>query len=441
MPPPAPPPEPPPEPILHVDMDAFYASVEARDDPELAGRPLAVGGGGPRGVVVSASYEARAFGVRSAMPSVRARRLCPDLVFVPPDFARYRAESERVMGILLSFTPLVEQVSLDEAFLDVSGAGRLFGSPEEVARRIRDRVRRERRLVCSAGVAPNKFLAKLASARAKPDGVVVVRAGEVRAFLDPLPVGDLWGVGERTAEALHRLGARTVADLLALPEGVLGRALGPGPAAHLRALSRGIDDRPVVPHSPAKQVSAEETYDRDLDASPDVRKELLRLAERVAGRLRSSGVAARTVAIKVRFANFRTLTRARTLHEPTDVAAQLYATACDLYDALRPERPRIRLLGLAASGLVAGIPPEQLRLGERPDRWRTADRVLDRLRTRFGGDAVERGTLAERKPVRRPKGGGVGGDHDQGAIRGGRRGGRGDPGPPRRAQRDGPGGL
>jgi DNA polymerase-4 len=389
----------PDEPILHVDMDAFYASVEERDDPTLAGKPIAVGAAGPRGVVMSASYQARAYGVRSAMPSVRARRLCPDLVFVPPDFERYKAESDRVMALLGSFTPLVEPVSLDEAFLDVTGAGRMFGSPEEIAHRIKERVRSERHLDCSVGVAPNKLLAKLASAHAKPSGVVVVPAGGIRAFLDPLPVQDLWGVGEQTAASLDRLGVRTVADLLALPSGVLARALGPGPAAHFQDLARGVDERSVVPHEPAKQVSAEETFDRDLDAPADIKREILRLAERVAGRLRASGLSARTVTLKVRFANFSTITRSRTLEAPTDAAARLFATAHDLYGRLSLARPRIRLLGVAATGLVSGGVSEQLRLGERPDRWRTADRAMDTLRRRFGGDAVDRAALADRKPI------------------------------------------
>jgi len=394
--------DPPPKPILHVDMDAFYASVEARDDRTLAGRPLAVGGAGPRGVVMSASYEARAFGVRSAMPSVRARRLCPELIFVPPDFERYQAESERVMAIFLSFTPLVEPLSLDEAFLDVAGAARMFGSPDEIAGRIRERVRSERSLNCSVGVAPNKFLAKLASAHAKPDGVVVVRADRVRAFLDPLPVEDLWGVGEQTAAALDRLGARTVSDLLALPDGVLARAIGPGPAAHLLTLGRGDDDRAVTPHEPAKQVSAEETFERDLDAPGDIHREILRLAERVATRLRASATAGRTVTLKVGFASFRTVTRSRTLDEPTDSAARLAAVAKDLFERMRLVRPRIRLLGVAASALSADR-SEQLQLGERPDRWRHADRAMDTLRRRFGDDTVDRAALADRRRVTRPQ--------------------------------------
>jgi DNA polymerase-4 len=291
---------------------------------------------------------------------------------------------------------------LDEAFLDVTGAVRMFGSPTDIAEQIRERIRSERSLSCSVGVAPNKFLAKLASARAKPDGVLVVPAGGVRAFLDPLPVEHLWGVGEQTALALDRLGARTVSDLLALPDGVLARALGPGPATHLLSLGRGDDERAVVPHEPAKQVSAEETFERDLDADDDVHREILRLAERVAMRLRAGGLTGRTVTLKVRFASFRTVTRSRTLEEPTDSAARLSGVAKDLYERMRLVRPRIRLLGVAASGLAAGAPSEQLQLGERPDRWRHADRAMDTLRKRFGGDAVDRAALADRRPMTKP---------------------------------------
>lgn len=389
------------EPILHVDMDAFYASVEARDDPTLAGIPLAVGSAGPRGVVAAASYEARVYGVHSAMPSVQARRLCPELVFVPPDFDRYKAESDAVFEIFRSFTPHVEPLSLDEAFLDVAGAERLFGSPESIAHAIKARVRDERRLPCSVGVAPNKFLAKLASGKAKPDGVLVVRAGAIRAFLDPLDVEDLWGVGEVTATALRRLGARTVAELRALPAGALERALGANAATHLRSLASGIDDRAVVAREPAKQVGAEETYERDLDDPADVRRELLRLSERVGRRLRAEGMSGRTITIKVRFSTFKTITRARTIEAPTNVAEVLYETARDLYKAAAFDRPRIRLLGISVSSLVEGDGSAQLSLGEeRPDRWRAADGAADALRKRFGSGAVERAALADRKPVR-----------------------------------------
>ena len=388
----------PAEPILHVDMDAFYASVEALDDRSLAGKPLAVGGGGPRGVVMSASYEARRFGVRSAMPGARARRLCPELIMVPPNFARYQEESRAIREIFLAHTPLVEQISLDEAFLDVGGSVRLFGQPVEIAERIRARVRDERSLVCSVGVAPNKFLAKLGSQRAKPDGVVHIPADEVHDFLDPLPVTDLWGVGEQTATALDRLGVRVVGDILALPDGVLERAFGGSMGAHLVNLARGIDDRDVVTYEPPKQVSAEHTFARDLDAPADIRRELLRLADRVSSRLRDSDFVARTITIKVRFSDFRTITRSRTLEEPTDVAARVYGAARDLWDALRLQRPRIRLLGVAATGLMNGPGPQQLRIGERPDPWRDADRAVDALRARYGSGAVDRAAVAEHRP-------------------------------------------
>jgi DNA polymerase IV len=393
------------ETILHVDMDAFYASVEARDDPTLAGIPLAVGGAGARGVVMSASYEARAYGVRSAMPSVQARRLCSELVFVPPDFNRYQAESKAIREVFESFSPLVEMISLDEAFLDVSGAGRLFGSAEDIAHRIRERIRSDRRLNCSVGVAPNKFLAKLASANAKPDGVVVVRANGIRAFIDPLPVEDLWGVGEQTATALRRLGARTVAELRALPRGALAKALGQNAAAHLMNLAEGSDERRVTPHEPAKQVSAENTFERDLDAPEDINRELLRLADRVAVRLRKNLISARTVTIKVRFSTFKTLTRSRTLEEPTAVAEKIAQVARELFEGMRLDRPRIRLLGVAATGLISGEGGEQLRIDDRPDPWRQAEEALDRVRGRFGSSSAGRAALADRTPVRRrPRG-------------------------------------
>jgi DNA polymerase-4 len=372
----------PAEPFLHVDMDAFYASVEVLKDPALRGKPVVVGGGGPRGVVMSASYEARRFGVRSAMPSARARRLCPDAVFVPPDFTSYRAHATRLREILLSFTPLVEPLSLDEAFLDVSGATTLFGPPAEIAHRVRARVLEELSLVCSVGVAPNKFLAKLASARAKPDGVIVVAEGEVDAFLRPLPVDALWGVGERTHELLQRLGVRTVGELADLPLRVLERTLGDGPAHHLHDLAAGRDDRPVIPYEAPKQVSHEETFDQDLDDAGLINRELLRLSFRVAARLRKEGFRARTVTLKARLASFTTLSRSRTLADPIDAGSTIYRVAADLYAHVPGDRKRIRLLGVAASGL-APSGAEQLAL-VRAGRWEDAERALDRIEARFG---------------------------------------------------------
>jgi DNA polymerase-4 len=309
------------------------------------------------------------------------------------------------MHIFNEFTPLVEALSMDEAFLDVRGAVRLFGEPPVIAEKIRARVKHERDLICSVGVAPNKFLAKLASQQAKPDGVVHVRAGSEQQFLDPLPVSALWGVGETTAEALARLGVRTVAELRALPPGMLNSAVGSGLGGHLSNIATGRDERKVIMHEPAKQVSAEETFERDLDATADIHKELLRLAERVAGRLRKDDVAARTVTVKVRFANFTTITRSRTLAEATDLGVRLYAAARELFEALPPDRPAIRLLGVAATGLVPAA-TEQLRIDARPDPWREASAAMDTVRRRFGNDALDLAALADTDQRRRhrPKG-------------------------------------
>jgi DNA polymerase-4 len=387
--------------ILHADMDAFFASVEIRKRPELAGRPVIVGGSGNRAVVTSATYEARAFGVRSAMPVLRARRLCPDAILVAPDMAAYRDASADVMEIFRSITPLVEPISLDEAFLDVSGVRRTLGGPEQVAELLRARMSDELSLTCSVGVGPSKFVAKLASTRCKPDGVLVVPPSRVIAFLHPLPVGALWGVGEATAETLSKLGLHTVGDLAATPTATLVRALGQAAGMHLSALARGKDDRAVVPHEPEKSIGAEHTFDTDIDDPADVRRELLRLAERVAARLRAAGVRSRTLSIKIRYADFRTVTRARTLAEATDVGRDVYATASDLYDALGLVRPRIRLVGVRAEGLISAEDhSHQLAFGERKRGWREAEFAMDRATRRFGSDAVRPASLVARGGAR-----------------------------------------
>jgi DNA polymerase-4 len=383
------------EPILHVDLDAFYASVEVLKDPSLAGRPVVVGGAGTRGVVMSASYEARRYGIRSAMPAVRARRLCPDAVFVPPDPEAYAAHSNRFREVLLSVTPLVEPISLDEAFLDVSGATRLFGEPPAIAEKVRREVLAEVGVTCSVGVAPNKLVAKLASEAAKPDGLVVVRAGQIRAFLDPLLVRALWGVGERTGEVLARLGVRTVGELARTPPSVLGRLVGEQHAADLVALAGGHDERPVVPYEAPRSISHEETFDRDLDDERELLREILALSQEVAARLRADGYRARTVTLKARLANFTTLTRSRTLPAPTDVGAELYEVASGLFAALPGIRRRIRLLGVAATGLVpAG--EEQLAL-LRGERWGEVERAVDRVARRFGRGTTVPATLLGRR--------------------------------------------
>ena len=388
--------------VLHVDMDAFYASVELLSRPELRGTPVIVGGG-TRGVVLSATYEARAFGVHSAMPMTRARRLCPQATVVPASHGRYSAVSAGVMEVFRSVTPLVEPLSLDEAFLDVAGAVRRLGRPAEIGQLIRDRVADEQGITCSVGVASTKFVAKLASTRSKPDGLLVVPAADVVAFLHPLPVGALWGVGEKTEQALTRLGLRTVGDIAHTPLTTLVRALGQATGTHLHALSWGRDERTVEPHEPDRSIGAEETFSRDVDDPEVVLRELLRLCERTASRLRSAGLAGRTVSIKVRFADFTTITRARTLHEATDVAADLYATARGLFDALRLDRARLRLVGVRVEKLVASeTSPRQLELGERTQGRREAEQAADRAALRFGSGVVRPGSLVGESPA--PKG-------------------------------------
>ncbi|HKD96055.1 MAG TPA: DNA polymerase IV [Micromonosporaceae bacterium] len=379
--------------ILHVDMDAFFASVEIRRRPELAGKPVIVGGAGPRGVVSSASYEAREFGVRSAMPGMRARRLCPRATWISPDFAAYAEASRAVMRIFRDVTPLVEPLSLDEAFLDVAGARRLLGTPTAIAAGIRARVSEEQHLTCSVGVASTKFVAKLASARAKPDGLVVVPAADILAYLHPLPVEALWGVGERTAEQLRRLGLRTVGQLAEAPPGMLRSAVGEAAAQHLHSLANGQDPRAVEPAQVEKSISAETTFDVDVDDPDVLRRTLLALANRVGSRLRGGGVAGRTVAIKVRLADFRTLHRSRTLATPTDVSREIFDVATALYAALSPG-DRIRLLGVRVEGLApAGGLARQPALGEREHGWAHLDRATDAAAARFGRSAVRPASL------------------------------------------------
>jgi DNA polymerase-4 len=382
--------------ILHVDMDAFYASVELRERPDLIGTPVIVGGLSTRSVVLSATYEARQYGVHSAMPMTRARRLCPQATVISPTPGAYAEASRGVMEIFRSITPLVEPLSLDEAFLDVGGAQRRLGSPAQIAELIRARVADEQRITCSVGVAPTKFVAKLASSRAKPNGMIIVPRESVVAFLHPLPVGALWGVGERTEEVLTRLGLRTIGDIAHTPRSTLERALGPAAGAHLAALSWGRDERSVVPHEPDKSIGAEETFARDVDDPAVIRRELLRLSERTAARLRATDQLGRTVSIKIRFADFTTITRAKTLHEHTDVAKVVFDTACGLYDALGLERARIRLVGVRVEGLAdAAVTPRQLALGGAGEQRRAAEIAADRAAARFGAGAVRPATLVE----------------------------------------------
>lgn len=382
--------------IVHVDMDAFFVAVEVRRDPSLRGRPVVVGGVGARGVVSSASYEARAFGVRSAMPTARARRLCPQAVYIQPDRCAYGEMSTAVMSIFRDITPLVEPLSLDEAFLDVGGAQRLLGSPATIGRLIRQRVRDEQQITCSVGVATTKFVAKLASTRCKPDGLRVVSADGVLDFLHPLPVGALWGVGERTGEQLDRLGLRTVGDLARLPLPVLRRSVGEAAAQHLHALAWGRDRRRVVSDRADKSIGAEETFVVDQTDPDTINRELLRLAERTGARLRTTGQAGRTVALKVRFADFTTVNRSKTLQSPTDSTQEIYDTARRLYVGLSAGMP-IRLLGVRVEGLGSAAEiARQPTLGA-PDRgWAEVERAIDAAILKFGSGAVRPATLMGR---------------------------------------------
>ncbi len=390
--------------ILHCDLDAFFASVEQIHDPALVGRPVIVGGLGARGVVAAASYEARRFGVRSAMPMARARRACPDGVFLAPRFDAYRDASRAVMAVFGSYTSLVEPIALDEAFLDVSGSRRRFGTGPEIAAAVRARVRAETGLTVSVGVATTKFVAKLASDRSKPDGLLVVPAGTETAFLHPLPVEALWGVGPATLRRLTALGVRTVGDLAALGEATLVAALGSARGRHLHALAHNRDDRAVVPERAAKSVGHEETFAEDHRDRAVLAREVARLADRVAARLRSGGQVARTVHLKVRFADFRTVTRARTLPRPTDLAAEITATAQALLGEVDPA-PGVRLLGVSVSGLGADTRPLTLDLdgaGAGPGGPRRAalEASLDAVRDRFGPDSVGPARRAATAPGR-----------------------------------------
>jgi DNA polymerase IV len=384
--------------ILHVDMDAFFVSVELLRRPELRGQPVVVGGSGNRGVVAAASYEARAYGVRSAMPSARARRLCPHAVFIHGDHAHYSEVSERVMTLFRSITPLVEPISLDEAFLDVTGARRSAGDGPTIAHRIRRQVEAAERLTCSVGVAPSKMLAKLASEAAKPrastegpvfgSGVHVVAPGEELAFLHPLPARALWGVGPATLARLERLGVRTVGDIAAIAEATLISRLGTAHGRHLSRLANGLDERAVVPEQAPKSVGHEETYPSDHYDRTPLAREVVRMADAVAGRLRRHGLAGRTVTLKIRFGDFRTITRSTTIPAALDEGPAIAREARALLDSIDPT-PGVRLLGVSVSGLVPGG-ARQLTLDDAAagPAWHEASGAIDAIRERFGTRAI-----------------------------------------------------
>jgi len=402
--------------ILHVDMDAFFAAVEVLDNPELAGLPVIVGGTGGRGVVASCTYEARAYGVRSAMPSVRARQLCPDAVFVDGHYSRYSEVSQSLHQIFHATTPLVEPIGLDEAFLDVTGARRLLGSPHAIAVSLREQVQRELGITCSVGIGRSKLIAKLASKKAKPradrrgmqpgPGVLLIDEEGEAAFLAALPIEALWGVGPATAARLHALGVRTVGELAEMPESALVSRLGRAGGTHLAELARGHDPRPVEPDRGAKSIGHEETFPLDLDTMGELQHKLVRMAESVALHLRQASLGGKTVTVKVRFGDFSTITRSHTLPTAVDTAPAIGAVAGALLDGVDVS-PGVRLLGVSVGGLAPGDPATQLSfdLAAAPaaaesqedaaaiqESWHEVTAAIDAIRLRFGRAAV--GTAA-----------------------------------------------
>ncbi len=387
--------------ILHVDMDAFYASVAELDHPEYKGRALVVGAG-TRGVVLSANYEARKFGIRAAMPVGRAKRMAPHAIFIAPEHHRYSEISERVMAIFHSYTPLVEPISLDEAFLDVTGSQKLFGSGREIATKIRAQVEKEEGITCSVGIAQSKFIAKLASQHCKPNGMLEIRADRILEFLHPLPVRAIWGVGPKTAESLERLGLHTVADIANTPRATLIRALGDATGESLYELAWGRDYRNVIPDEPEKSIGNEETFSEDLDSPEEILREFLRMTEKATARLRERSLFAKTISIKIKFADFSSLTRAKTVPIAIDNTHDTYEIVKSLYLALNNEGARIRLVGVSLSNLQEGA-PVQLEIGARERGWREADGAIDKAKARFGRQSVRPGRLIRSENEQEPE--------------------------------------
>ena len=388
--------------ILHVDMDAFFAAVEVRDRPELQGKQVIIGGLGGRGVVSSASYEARAAGVHSAMPMSRAIRLTPNAVVIEPDHSKYSAVSAEVMEIFESITPFVQPLSIDEAFLDVTGAIKLMGRPREIGQMLRKRVFEEQRITCSVGIAPTMFVAKLATNAAKPNGMHVVSHDKVIEFLHPLPINALWGVGEKTAEQLARLGLQKVGDIATTPLSTLARVIGQATAEHLYELSWGRDPRTVTPQQVEKSISNERTFDHDVDDEEFVLSQILDLSDKVARRLRAGSFTARTVSIKVRFADFSTITRSKSLGSATDVSHEIYAIARSLYEGLHLQRARVRLVGVKADGL-SDSGEVQMTLSQRESGWRETEQVMDQVAEKFGSAKVRPARLVRPDTDKNPE--------------------------------------
>ena len=387
--------------ILHVDMDAFYAAVEQRDHAEYRGRPVVVGsdpkGGKGRGIVATCSYEARKFGVHSAQPISTAWRLCPQAIYVRPDMEKYERASGRVMNLLSEFTDMLEQVSIDEAFLDVTGSARLFGSGREIAGKIKQKIRRELDLTASVGVAANKFVAKVASDLEKPDGLVIVNPGHEREFLAPLAIGRLWGVGPKTEAGLRSIGLERIGQLADLSQRELAARLGKT-GAHLWHLARGIDDRPVLSEEGAKSIGHEITFEHDTADDGLLHKTLLDLTERVAQRLRTHGFRARTIAIKFREADFSTFTRRTSLNTPIDTAEKIFPIALGLFKSMIRKEVRVRLIGVYASNLETEKGGVQMQLFNRiPLNDRKLAAALDDIHQRFGGRSITRAALVAKK--------------------------------------------
>jgi DNA polymerase-4 len=384
-------------------MDAFFVSVELRSRPELRGKPVIVGYPADRSVVLSASYEARKFGVKSAMPMVIAARMCPSAVIIEPRHKLYYEVSAQLMDIFGSITDLVEPLSVDEAFLDVGGAIRRLGSPRAIGEIIRRRVQKELGITASVGIAASKFVAKIASTRCKPDGLLLIEPDQTVPYLHSLPVNALWGVGAKTGEVLARMGIRTVADVAATPLASLKKSLGAS-GEHVYRLSWGIDPRPVTPVRMEKSIGAEETFAVDTGDNALLHRELLRLSHRTAERLRSTGMMARTISLKLRYADFSTITRSRTVHTPVDSAQLIYAVTVQLLDSVGPRSMTVRLVGVRAEQLEAAAQTSlQLSLDRRDDNWRAAEQALDRVAEKFGSKSVLPARLLDpNNPARRP---------------------------------------
>jgi DNA polymerase-4 len=380
--------------ILHVDMDAFYASVAEKDNPKLKGKAVVVGAG-RRGVVSAANYEARKFGIRAAMPVYKAKALAPHAIFISPDMDRYEEVSRSVMSIFHDITPLVEPISLDEAFLDVTGARRLLGDGQTIAKLIRARVEQKEGITCSVGIAHNKFIAKIASNQCKPNGLLEIDPERVLEFLHPLAAKEIWGVGPKTNEQLAKMGLQTVGDIANTPRSTLIRVLGQASGGSLYELAWGRDYRDVEIEHIEKSISSSETFDQDLDSQEEILKEFLRLTERSVERMREKGFAAGTISIKVRFTDFKTISRSKTVDLPITGTQEIFEVVKNLYLALNLENVLIRLVGVSLDSLVEDEEINQMVLGQRTSGWQQADKAVDRIKNKFGSASLRPARLVE----------------------------------------------